>query len=138
MEIRKGRIKEYSGGIEYYLYKKEEENDYLKSAEVNSQPGENFSRKDQKRIEAENRQKRYKATKDIVKKIEETEKKIGELENREKELEKLLADPEIYGNPKSAREKTLEFNKTKEELELKLSEWEKLSEELRIIEQKFS
>ncbi len=138
VEIRKGHVKEYIGGIDYYLFKKEEEKNAGQKIEAaKNTADENLSRKDQKRIEAENRQKRYKATKDIVRKIEGTEKSIERLEEKEKELESLLADPEIYGDPGTAKEKTFEFNKVREELESMINEWENLSERLKEIERQF-
>jgi len=139
IEIRKGHLKTFNGGIEYYLTGREQllnekdDNKQFKDSDAGS-----VSKKDQKRIEAELRQKKYEASKDIIKKIHELEKEIAGLENKEKELEKTLADQETYNNPNFAREKTTEFNKVKETLEVTLSEWEKFSEELNKIERRFS
>ncbi|MFZ0454639.1 MAG: ATP-binding cassette domain-containing protein, partial [Ignavibacteriaceae bacterium] len=95
VEVKQGKIKEYPGGIEYYLQKREElieqENESLKKAGK-----ENLSRKDQKRVKAEIRQKKYNATKDISNKIKKLEEKIEELEKKEIQLKKLLSDPDIY------------------------------------------
>ncbi len=136
-EIRKGEIKNFEGGIEYYLRKRgmlAEESRTVKESSGN----ESASRKDQKRIEAEQRQKRYKATKDLLKKIEVLEKRISELEEKEKYLEKELTLPGIYSNPEKVRTKNLEFQESKKELEQVLSEWEKVSNELARIESQFN
>lgn len=136
VEIRKGAIKNFEGGIEYYLRKKDMQE---VESQTNEQAGtESSTRKDQKRIEAEQRQKRYKATKELLKKIETLENRISELEEKEKSLEKELALPGTYANPENARLKNLEFQNSKKELEKVLAEWEKASNELTRVESQFS
>ncbi len=139
VEIRKGQVKIFPDGIEYYLNKREEEihaDDIpLKNKNALDDPR---SRKDQKRIEAEKRQKKFNATKDIVMKIEQLEHEIELLEKKEKELESILADPDTYNNPQTAREKNLEFTSIKESLEKCFSNWDKSSEELAEIEKQFN
>ncbi len=137
VEIRKGKIKSFEGGIEYYLRKREslqeepEEKEPVKSNEF-------ITRKDQKRIEAEWRQKRYTATKDLIIKIQMLEKKIADLEKKERELERELSLPGIYANADKVRKKNLEFRDAKAELEQTLDEWSKASDELSRIEQQFT
>ncbi len=137
VEIRKGRIRNFEGGIEYYMRKREMEEEQQKGEEA---PGYNEAaeRKNQKRIEAEQRQKRYAATKDLVKRIDELERKISDLEEIEKKLEKELTLPETYSNPETAREKNLGFQNAKKNLEQVLAEWEKASNELNQIEKQFT
>ena len=136
VEIRKGSIQYFEGGIEYYLSKRaviNEENEQKESAKNNDL----INRKDQKRIEAELRQKKYSATKGLIKKIKILEEKISELEEKEKKLERELVLPETYTNVETARVKTLEFQNIKTELEKILGEWEKTSTELTRIENEF-
>ena len=99
---------------------------------------DNISRKEQKRLEAEQRQKRFRATRDIIKQIKELEKHISGLELRENELENKLADEKIYSSPAKAKEVTSEYSKVKEDINYKLAEWARLSEELQTIESQFS
>ncbi len=76
VEVKKGKIKEYPGGIEYYLQKREELIEHgRENSKKEKTDKENFSRKDQKRIEAELRQKKYNATKEIADKIKDLEKR---------------------------------------------------------------
>jgi ATP-binding cassette, subfamily F, member 3 len=137
VEIRKGEISIFNGGIEYYLDKKqntviEETSEGMrKSADLNS------SRRDQKRIEAEMRQKKYIATKDLIQQIEKLEKEIEVSEKRQRELEITLADPAVYSNPQEAKERNLEYIQTKELLDQKIADWEKLTENLHNIEKLF-
>jgi len=137
VEIRKGRIKTYEGGIEYYLRKRELVHEEIEKEET-VQVSEAITRKDQKRIEAELRQRKYNATKDLMIKVQILEKKIAELEKKEKELERDLALPGTYTNPETARGKNLEFRNIKAELEQTIDEWGKISDELNRIEQQFT
>ena len=137
VEIRKGQITNFQGGIEYYLDKKqhtemEEITERMKkSADLNS------TRRDQKRIDAEMRQKRYIATKDLIQEIEKLEKEIELSELRQRELETILVDPAVYSNPQEAKNRNLEYVQTKELLDKTIAAWEKLSEELHNIEKQF-
>jgi ATP-binding cassette subfamily F protein 3 len=138
VDIRKGNIKNYPGDIDYYLSKRDE----LKISETNQikhfSKDDALSRKEQKRIEAENRQKKYSATKELQRRILETEKRISELEEISKNLEIELTDPNIYSNPELTKETTRRFKEAKNELEKILLHWEELNEELSIIEAQFT
>ncbi len=139
VEIRKGEVKLFEGGIEYYLSKKQQ----LQNADLELPGNKNastdiVSKKDQKRIDAEQRQKRYAATKHLIKKVTELENQIELLEKKEKKLEHDLTLPEIFSNPQKARETTFEFGETKKKLLEKIKNWEKISEELQEIEKQFS
>lgn len=139
VDIRKGHLKTYEGGIDYYLEKRQEEagRENLTLAKKNT-IAEAVSRKDQKRLEAELRQKKFKATKYLVRDIEALEKEISSLEEKEKDLENMLADVKIYSNPAKAKETTFEYEKVKKDLNFKMAEWSRLSEELQKIEDQFS
>ncbi len=98
-EIRKGKVQTYPGGIEYYLSKREE----LIAAEQNTNAVSGLntktkSRKDLKRLEAEERQKKHELTKDLRKNISEIEELISDYEIKEKELESQLANPATYND----------------------------------------
>ncbi len=136
-EIRKGKVQTYHGGIEYYLSKREE----LVAAEQNTPAVSGFnetkSRKDLKRLEAEERQKKHKLTKDLRENISEVEKLINDLENKEKELESQLADPATYNDPGNVRELNQKFIDVKDDLTESMKKWETLSKQLAEIEQQF-
>ncbi len=138
VEIRKGIVKLYEGDIDYYLYKKQldEQVDETTSAKQRI-ADDTYSKKELKRQEAELRQKKYNASKDVVKKIASVEKEIESLEVQQKTLEEYLSSPEAYGNTGELTNKTREFNNVKLQLENKLNEWSALSEELQKIEAQF-
>jgi len=142
-EIRNHAVKFYYGGIDYYLEKRNEVQvpERQQASKQNGDPNNgavNSNRKDQKRLEAELRKKKFAATKDIIKEIEALESKIGELEEKKRVLEHDLADAAVYTNPLLAKEKTSEYNKAKEDLEKCFEIWTGLTEKLEKIESEFS
>ena len=139
IDIRKGKLKTYLGDIDYFLSKRD-----LSSLERDAvvvekkEKAETINRKDQKRIEAELRQQKHNATKNLVKEISSWEIKISSYENLIKDLERKLADPSIYSDGEAAKDITNRFNKTKSELEQANKKWEKLTEKLLEIESQFN
>jgi len=137
VEIRKGQIQTFSGGIDYYLQKREVLNLNYAEEKISDGNEPSTTKKEQKRIEAEKRQAKYNATKDLISEIELLEKKIEELEEKEQKLETTLAKPEIYNDAKKAFASNKEFQLIKEELSGVTTKWEDLSEELITIESQF-
>ena len=139
IDIRKGKLKTYLGDIDYFLSKRD-----LSSLERDAvvvekkEKVETTNRKDQKRLEAELRQQKHNATKNLVKEISSWEIKISSYENLIKDLERKLADPSIYSDGDAAKDITNRFNKTKSELEQANKKWEKLTEKLLKIESQFN
>ena len=136
--IKDKTLKIFPDGIDYFLSKRIEiiyDEEKEKTAEKNL-PG--ASRKEQKRIEAELRQKKYLATKDLIKSVDALELKISELEKRETRVEKELSNPDIYKTPETLKEKNLELKKIKKELEQLLKQWEIRTSELHKAEEKFT
>ena len=137
VEIRKGKIKIFSGGIDYYLIKREEikvdEQEEKRSIEKVNE----MTKKEQKRIQAEKRQAKYDATKNLLSKIKEVEKKIEDLEKEEQKLEQALVDPKTYNEPEKAADLNKGFINVKNELAEFMKEWEELSAMLLEVESKF-
>lgn len=134
-ELRNNSIKIFLGGIENYLIKKQEFDRKIEVEEKENQTEK--SRKDQKRIEAELRQKRYVATKEIKTKIEKLENEISKLELEKIEIENQLADPKIFSNPQIAKNTNSLYEKVKSDLENKYEIWSSLSNQLEEIEKQF-
>jgi ATP-binding cassette subfamily F protein 3 len=136
--IRKGKLSYFPGGIDYFLSKRIELQETNQAVEINNKKLLSVSKKEQKRIEAELRQEKYRATKDLVEKIITIETKIEETEKKEKKLEAELSNTDLYDNPDMMRNKSKEFNNTKKELEYLLKEWETCTAKLQQIEEKFA
>jgi ATP-binding cassette subfamily F protein 3 len=132
-EIRKKENKLYYGGIDYYLLKRKEIKNKLEQVVIKEIKLSN--RKDQKREEAELRQQKYKATRDIIAGIKSYEEKIEQLENLKDQLELDLTKNEIYSNSQLIKEKTAQYELTKKELETTYLKWSELNEKLERIEQ---
>lgn len=136
VDIRAGKVKIYEGNIEYYLYKRDEETEQVPPIK-NEQQSETSSRKEQKRIEAEKRQQRYNATKDLKERLARLEKEIHQLE---KELEKInaaLVNSDSYNNHNQIRELNEKHKELKSSLDKKVKEWEEVSLGLEEIEREF-
>jgi ATP-binding cassette subfamily F protein 3 len=142
VEIRRGAFKAYPGAIDYYLEKKKEEEQIQSGQVITSKDfsalKESANKKEQKRLEAELRQKKYNATKDLIKSIADIEKEIEKLEEVKTRLEVELAAPETYADPVTAKEKNYNYASIKEEIEKKMEKWGELSENLSEIEKQFT
>jgi ATP-binding cassette, subfamily F, member 3 len=148
VDIRAGKVKIYEGDIEYYLYKFEESGRfsgiYRRNAETQpisqikiEQSTETSSRKEQKRIEAEKRQQRYKATKDLKERSAKLEKEIQTLEQELEKINAVLIKPDSYGNPNQIKELNEKHKGLKLSLDEKVKEWEEVSLSLEEVERGF-
>ena len=136
VEVRNKTINTYYGDIDYYLEKRKEEFESEDKFEEAKESG--LSKKEQKRIEAQNRQKKYKATKELYKEISVLEENIEKLEEDKIELEKIIADPNIYSDAEKSRTKNLEYQKIKNQLETEYEKWTNLTSELEKINEEFN
>ncbi|MCL6099875.1 MAG: ABC-F family ATP-binding cassette domain-containing protein [Bacteroidetes bacterium] len=136
LEIRNQQAKIFIGGIEYYLQKREETIEEV--IDKDDQQAAKITRKDQKRYEAEIRQKKFELTKDLKKELTACEKSIGNLELKKSALETELADPKIFSNPELAKSKNIDYEETKTRLEEEYSRWANLSHQIEQIETSFS
>jgi ATP-binding cassette subfamily F protein 3 len=137
VDVRKGKLKLFEGGIEYYLSKRKE----LISDDIAvsyNKSNEGTSIKEQKRIEAELRQERFRATKDLKEKISLLENEIETFENAIAEINYELFNPDSYDNHLRVRELNKKLNEIKSELEIKTNEWENLTAQLEDIERQFT
>lgn len=139
IELRPGVIKVFPGDIDYYFFKRNEFQDQQVPDENNEKKVINQNTaKDRKRVEAELRQKRYRATKKIISDIEVIEKNIEELEDLKKELELKLSNAEIFSKPDQAKEVNQKYETVKSDLDKSTHLWAELSEKLEEIEKEFS
>ncbi len=80
--------------------------------------------KDEKRVEAEQRQKRLAATRPLRDALEAAEKAVGTLEDRLTALRARQADPAHYGRPDEVREVAREVSEREAELAVAYERWE--------------
>ncbi len=135
LEFKNRTVTTFYGGIDYYL----EKSDFEQGGEIARRETKEKTRgrKEQKRIEAELRKRKYEATKDLKAKIEVLEKKIAELEEQSEKLQNDMTKEEVYSDPIKMKETQKNFRDAKEELEIAYEEWTKFSEELEETEKRF-
>jgi ATP-binding cassette subfamily F protein 3 len=137
VEIKDGRAKLFHGDIDYYLFKSIQENAPQNNGKTISQSTSVNNRKEAKRKEAEKRQERFKATKELKQKIDKLENLIAELEEKKTTLESELAMESVYSNPTIAKEKNSEYEVVKNNLDETYRQWSELTEKLETIEKSF-
>lgn len=133
-EFRDGEVKEYLGGIWYFLDKRkiesmreiEAKSPTTKSQET-SKTGKKLDYRQKKELDRNMRKTRNAIT-DTEKEIEESEKTIAEWDAR-------LAAHEQHGIDLSNAKILAEYNALKESLVDKVHKWEKLSYELELLEE---
>ncbi len=138
IEVRNRTIKEYYGGIDYYIAKKEEFDEVETTPKIINVESASLNRKEEKRLQAERRQKEHLATKNLKKNISNLEQKIERLEGDKSKLENDLIKKEIYSNPVLAKQNKIEYENVKSDLENAYHEWTILTEELENILEQFS
>ena len=137
LELRINNVKLFTGGIDYYLTKRNEiiESEQYKQTTVKENSG--ITKKEQRKLEAELRQKKFEATKDLKSNVDELEKNIEKLESIKEELESELTTTVVFSNPMLAAEKNKKYEEIKNRLEEIYHQWSHTSEELEKIENSF-
>ena len=93
--------------------------------DASSRPSKKVAREDRarKRDEAEDRQARHRATKDLRRSVDRIEKQLAEAEREVAELNRQLADPEVYGDPERVAELSKTFGLAKDRAAALMDEW---------------
>lgn len=143
MEIQEGQINLYAGNYDDYVYKKELAKQEIK---MNAMPSEASSKslileqpsrrsREQKRLEAEARNRLYRETLMIKKEIAEVEKLLEEATQEMETLASQLADPQIYRRGQNIPQLLKAHQAAKKKVEFYTAEWEKLAQQLEEIEE---
>ncbi|HVU07459.1 MAG TPA: ABC-F family ATP-binding cassette domain-containing protein [Verrucomicrobiae bacterium] len=141
VRVEAGQLRHFPGGYQYYLDKTSQSARVAltsSSFSNSNSPAQKIStpqidRKEQKRLEAEQRQARSNKKKEIQKRISALEKEIAELEAKEKELTTELEKPETYSGGK-AMQINRELMNVHDRLAEANVEWEKAGTELAQLE----
>ena len=132
LHVRGGALTFYPGNYDYYLEKTQAESELAglvagqKSLDIGRVPAAASRNREQKRLEADARQVRSRARKDIERELSALEERILLLEFREKELATSLEQPEIHEDSARAMEVNKELKSVIEELRSLSPQWERL------------
>lgn len=142
LEIRPDKTSTFIGNLSYYMEKVEEreQNEDTDQQEQTTSKNEDsgLSRKEERRIEAQKRQKKSKQLKPIKKKMDPLEEHIELKESRKEEIEELMAQPDFYDDSDEVKGISMEYEKLKAELVETYAEWEELASQMSEIEEEFS
>jgi ATP-binding cassette subfamily F protein 3 len=139
VRVEAGQLRHFTGGYQYYLDKTAQSaRAGLTSSSTspttarydNSAASPTLDRKEQKRLEAEERQARSRKRQQIQKRISALEKEIAELEAKEKELTTELEKPETYTAGGRAMQINRELIEIHDRLPVATAEWEAVAGEL--------
>lgn len=97
-----------------------------------------ISRKEQKRLEAELRNKKHQATKFLYKEIEKLEEQISSLEDEKKSLLDKLNDEALYSKSEEIVKISVRLKEIENHLQVLYNNWEEKNEELNQILKAFS
>jgi len=145
LEIKNGRATLYEGNVEDYLYKLKmlqdnpsfnEQAEIAQQAAADDQPSRQkgkAARQEQARI----RQEKSRKLGPLKKEVEQAEDEIGKLETRKKELEQLMADPQLYQDQDKFAECGKEYSSLERRLERLYQLWEGIQARIEIVESEF-
>lgn len=140
-DIREGQIIEYPGDLEAYFC-------HIAGTEEGSADGcsqgttheqgwggkasvrKREDRKEEKREKAGKRQLAYNTLKPILAEVDRLEGRIAELEVRQEEVEKLLADPDIFSDKNRSVPLLNEYKALRDDLDALLLKWEQRQDQL--------
>jgi ATP-binding cassette, subfamily F, member 3 len=140
-----GRVEIYEGGYDYYEWKRKNSSNGMQTGQKNEgvkstgkkdpaegnpeQTGAGPKTKEQRRLEAEQRNRLSRDTSALRREIRDCENELSALENRKKEIEARLADPGVYES-NEAQKLLAEFRSTDEKLDSVMERWTRASEKL--------
>ncbi|MDA1272581.1 MAG: ATP-binding cassette domain-containing protein [Verrucomicrobia bacterium] len=139
VHVNDGRLTAYPGGYDYYLQKSTADaarraalEPVPRNGAPNKTPDERpgVKSKDQKRLEAEQRQIRYRQRKGLKDTVDRLESEIAKLEKRQQELTTQLEDPVTYETPGLPVKINREVSEIQDRLEEVTADWEKMGTKL--------
>ena len=132
LHVRGGALTPYAGNYDYYLEKTGTESAVAglvaegKSAETGTDAGSPRKGREQRRLEADARQRRSEAKQELQQELETLEEKILRLELRQKELTSFLEQPDRSENSVRPAQAGRELASVTQELKTLSLRWERL------------
>ncbi len=129
-EIGGGRIEMYAGDYDTFVEASSARAAARGDSAAAIAPARGDRERENKRVQAEERNRRYRERKSAEAKLAPLEREIAQLESRIKELEAAQADPAIYSAPQKAREVAIEKTESERRLAELYASWERTAAEL--------
>jgi ATP-binding cassette, subfamily F, member 3 len=126
IEVRDGRAHVHLGDYEAYLDRVAGSSPDVDGPAPAPSPEARDGQERRKRDEAERRNQVYQATKDLRRKVERVEKQLAEAEAEVAELNRTLADPDVYADAERVKELVARHNAAKDRSAALMEEWERL------------
>ena len=141
VEVDSGRITVYDGDYDYYLWKKEQaakvdgtrgDDRAAAYAPTNGQRPSQAERKskDERRLEAEARNARYRATRDARKRFDAVEGELAAVQAEHDELLTQMASPEFYSQTTAFDAAMARYAEVKQSIKSLEAEWLELAESI--------
>lgn len=134
VEFKNGGLREFVGSVDDYLLKKHEEVSSALGQKEQPSGGDKISDskydKEHKRIEAEQRQERYRKLKPLKVALSKIENQISVEEKKKGEIELALTDGETYKDGEKAKQLNAEYKSTTTNLAHLYDEWTKVQEQM--------
>jgi len=136
-ELKEGNIHYYNGNYSYFIEKRGQiaASSVKENTEQVSFESEGFKTREKKRLEAEERNKTYKARAELKKELTAIEKSISALETKKSGHEKMLCDPQTHKDALKIRTLNVELKDINLELEKCYNTWTDLNIRLEQISQ---
>jgi ATP-binding cassette subfamily F protein 3 len=130
VELKRGGIRTYLGNVSDYIEAKQRERLAQAEPVTSKSSDQRIADKDRKRLEAEERQRRYERTKPVQEKLEMLEQTIESKELEKNECEELMGDPEFYKDGERVRTVTARHKELEKQLAADYFRWNELTKEL--------
>jgi ATP-binding cassette subfamily F protein 3 len=132
-ELKDGSINDYHGNYSYFIEKRSQTTPVQKeNGKMNEKTAKDtaFKTKEQKRLEAEERNKLSKVKNTFKKELAAIEQKIENLEAKKIQHEKALCDPQTHRDSSKVKSINLELKDINSELEKSYDIWTELNSKL--------
>ncbi len=135
IEIREGTLYDYPGNYSWFIEKRSMQSAAESDSKENdkSDLSQAERSKEQKRIEAEERNRVYRERKAIENRLSPIEKMIENDETRKEEISGLLCDPEVLCDSNKVQALMIELKETEKRLEENYPLWEELAAKIESI-----
>jgi ATP-binding cassette subfamily F protein 3 len=130
VEFRHGEIKTFLGNVSDYLTAKQKQNVAAAESLAVKRERPGVSEKERKRIEAEERQRRYKKSKPLQEKISAIEKRIEAMEQERRLIERKMSEPDFYKEGEEVKKISARYKEVETELQNAYFRWNELGKEM--------